>query len=53
VLAAERPGPYIRLRVQLEDGEVLESVTTELDHPAPGDAVRVEVDPAGIVPFRR
>jgi thiamine transport system ATP-binding protein len=53
VLAAERLGPYIRLRVQLEDGEVLESVTTELDHPAPGDAVRVEVDPAGIVPFRR
>ncbi len=53
VLAAQRRGPAVHLRLRLDDGEVLESVTTALDHPRPGDAVRVEIDPAGIVPVTR
>ena len=53
VLAADRRGPVVQLRVQLDDGEVLESVTTELDHPRAGDAVHVEIDPDGVVPVRR
>ena len=53
VLSAQRRGAVVRLRVQLEDGEVLESVTTTLDHPRPGDTVRVEIDPAGVASLRR
>ena len=53
MLAAERRGPVVQLRVLLDDGEVLESVTTELDHPRPGDRVQVGIDPAGVVPVRR
>ena len=32
-----------------DDGEELEAVTTELDHPRPGDRVAIEIDPAGVV----
>ena len=53
MLAADRRGPVVQLRVQLDDGEVLESVTTELDHPRAGDRVHVEIDPDGVVPVRR
>ncbi len=53
VLAAERRGPVVQLRVLLDDGEVLESATTALDHPRPGDRVQVGIDPAGVVPVRR
>ena len=53
VLTVQRLGAAVHLRVRLDDGEVLESVTTELDHPRPGDAVRVEIDPAGVVPVTR
>jgi len=49
VLSAERRGPLVRLRVLLGDGTRLESVTTGIDHPRPGDAVTVDVDPSGTV----
>ena len=48
VLSAQRRGPAVSLRVQLDTGEVLESVTTVLQPPVPGQRVRVEIDPAGI-----
>jgi thiamine transport system ATP-binding protein len=49
ILAAERRGSLVRLRLRRDDGEELESVTTELDHPRPGERVAVEIDPAGVV----
>jgi thiamine transport system ATP-binding protein len=49
VLAADRRGPVVRLRIRRDDGEELEAVTTELGHPRPGDRVAVEIDPAGVV----
>ena len=49
VLAAERRGAAVRLRVRLDDGEELDAVTTELRHPRAGDRVRVELDPAGTI----
>jgi len=48
VLSAQRRGPAVSLRVQLDTGEVLESVTTVLQPPAAGQRVRVEIDPAGV-----
>ena len=53
VLAAQRRGAAVHLRVRLDDGEELESVTTELDHPEPGQRVSVEIDPAGVAELRR
>jgi thiamine transport system ATP-binding protein len=49
VVSAERRGPLVRLRVRLETGEELDAVTTQLDHPQPGDNVAVEIDPAGVL----
>ncbi len=49
VVGSERRGPLVRLRVRLEDGSWLESVTTAVDPPHPGDTVTVAVDPAGEV----
>jgi thiamine transport system ATP-binding protein len=49
VLVATRLGPAVRLRVRLESGEELDAVTTALDHPAAGDRVAVEIDPAGVI----
>jgi thiamine transport system ATP-binding protein len=49
VLAATRLGSAVRLRVRLESGEELDAVTTALDHPAAGDDVAVEIDPAGVI----
>ncbi len=49
VVSAERRGPLVRVRVRLADGTGLESVTTGIDHPRPGEAVTVEVDPSGAV----
>ena len=48
VVAAARRGAAVHLLVCLDDGEQLESVTTELEHPVPGQRVRVEIDPAGV-----
>jgi thiamine transport system ATP-binding protein len=49
VVAADRDGPVVRLRVRREDGVELEAVAVGVDVPSVGDAVAVEVDPAGVV----
>jgi thiamine transport system ATP-binding protein len=49
VLATTRLGVVVRLRVRLDSGEELDAATTALDHPAAGDRVAVEVDPAGVI----
>lgn len=49
VLAARRQGAAVRLRVRLDEGEELDALTTDVDHPRAGESVRVDVDPAGVV----
>lgn len=49
VVAVQRRGPAVYSRVRLEDGEILESVSTGLEHPQLGDRVGVEVDRGGII----
>ena len=49
VLAVERRGALVRLRLRVEGGEELEAVTTRIEHPRVGERVAVELDPAGIV----
>jgi thiamine transport system ATP-binding protein len=49
VLAADRDGPVVRLRVRRDDGVELDAVSLGSEPLAPGDAVAVEVDPAGVV----
>jgi thiamine transport system ATP-binding protein len=49
VAGSVRLGPLVRVRVQLDDGAVLEAVAAGLDHPRQGDRVVVDVDPAGII----
>ncbi|MEJ7792105.1 MAG: ABC transporter ATP-binding protein [Gaiellaceae bacterium] len=49
VVAVQRRGPAVHSRVRLEDGEILESVSTGLEHPQLGDRVGVEVDRGGII----
>ena len=49
VVTAERRGPSVRLRVRLDDGRVLEAVTTALHVPRSGDRVDIEIDEAGVV----
>jgi thiamine transport system ATP-binding protein len=44
-----RHGPTVRLTIRLDDGSQLEAAVTSLEHPAPGERVSVEIDPAGIV----
>jgi thiamine transport system ATP-binding protein len=46
---AVRQGSTVRITVRLDDGRVLEAAVAELAHPGPGDHVRVEIDPAGVV----
>jgi thiamine transport system ATP-binding protein len=46
---AVRRGATVRIVVRLDRGETLEAVVADVDHPAPGDRVRVEIDPAGVV----
>jgi len=53
VLAAERRGAIVTLRLRLDGGEELEAVTTRIDHPRAGERVAVELDPAGIVELGR
>jgi ABC-type Fe3+/spermidine/putrescine transport system ATPase subunit len=50
VESAVRHGPTVRLVVRLDDGSVLEAAVVSVDHPAPGERVSVEIDPAGVVP---
>jgi len=52
VASSARLGPLVRVRVQLDDGAVLEAVAAGLDHPRPGERVVVDVDPAGIIDLR-
>jgi thiamine transport system ATP-binding protein len=49
VLAAERDGSVVRLRVRRGDGTELDAVAVGVDHPAPGERVSIEIDPAGVV----
>ena len=46
---AVRAGPTVRIAVRLDDGGTIEAALTTLDHPVPGDRVRVEIDEKGIV----
>ena len=49
VVAAERDGPLVRLRVLQDDGREIEAVTTAVEHPRPGECVALEIDPAGVL----
>jgi thiamine transport system ATP-binding protein len=49
VLSVARHGPTVRLEIRLDAGGSLSAAMTSLDHPAPGDRVSVEIDPAGVV----
>ncbi len=49
VVATERDGPVVRVRVRLDDGAELEALATGVDHPRIGDRVGVEVDQTGVV----
>jgi thiamine transport system ATP-binding protein len=49
VLAVERRGALVWLRVRTADGRELEAATTESGHPLAGDTVSVEIDPGGVV----
>jgi thiamine transport system ATP-binding protein len=49
VIAVQRHGAVVRLRVRLDDGEELDAITTQPGHPRTGDQVNVSLDPAGIV----
>jgi len=49
VLAAERRGPIVWLRVRTADGRELEAPTTAADHPGPGAVVGIEIDPGGVI----
>jgi thiamine transport system ATP-binding protein len=46
---AVRQGSTVRVVVRLDKGRTLEAAVAELAHPEPGERVRVEVDPAGVV----
>ena len=52
VVATERDGPVVRVRVRLDGGGELEALETGVDHPRTGDRVGVEVDPGGVVEVR-
>jgi len=49
VEGARRNGPTVQLSIRLDDGAVLQAVTASIDHPAAGERVWIEIDPAGIV----
>jgi thiamine transport system ATP-binding protein len=48
VVAADRDGPVVRLRVRRDDGVELDAVSLA-DPPEPGDVVAVTIDPAGML----
>ena len=49
VVAADRDGAVVRLRVRREDGVELDAAVVGVDVPSVGDGVTVEVDPAGVL----
>jgi thiamine transport system ATP-binding protein len=44
-----RHGPTVRVEILLDAGGRLSAAVTGLEHPAAGDRVTVEIDPAGVV----
>jgi hypothetical protein len=48
VLAADRDGPVVRLRLRRDDGVELEAVALG-GAPEPGARVGLEIDPAGVL----
>ena len=49
VVAADRDGPVVRLRVREDGGRELEAVIAGIDVPRVGERVAVDVDPGGVV----
>jgi hypothetical protein len=49
VVAADRDGPVVRLRVREDGGRELEAVVVAVDVPRVGERVAVDVDPRGVV----
>ena len=49
VLAADREGPVVRLRIRRDDGAELDALALGIRVPAPGDRVSLEIDPSGVV----
>ena len=52
VVEAVRQGPLVRLTVDLDRGGTLVAAVAALEHPQPGDRVRVEIDEGGLVRLR-
>ena len=48
VVAADRDGPVVRLRLRRDDGSELDAVLLG-DAPAPGEVVAAEIDPSGVL----
>jgi thiamine transport system ATP-binding protein len=53
VVAAERRGAVVWLRVRTADGRELETATTTADHPTRGALVGVEIDESGVLELPR
>jgi len=53
VVAVERRGAVVWLRIRTADGRELETATTAADHPPRGASVGIEIDPAGVVELPR
>jgi hypothetical protein len=49
VVAADRDGPVVRLRVREDGGRELEAVVVGVDVPSVGEHVGIEIDPGGVV----
>lgn len=49
VESAVRHGPTVQLVISLDGGDSVNAAVTGLDHPAVGERVSIELDPAGVV----
>lgn len=49
VESAVRHGPTVQLVISLDEGDSVNAAVTGLDHPAVGERVSIELDPAGVV----
>jgi thiamine transport system ATP-binding protein len=49
VTSAVRQGPLVRLTVELDRGESVVAAVAAIEHPRPGERVKVEVDERGIL----
>ncbi len=52
VVEVVRQGPLVRLTVDLDRGGTLVAAVAALEHPQPGNRVRVEIDEGGLVRLR-